>query len=765
MPNVLLKDFKPRLYQQTILGTAARYNTLVVLPTGLGKTAIAMLLTIQRLNNFPNSKVVVLAPTRPLVEQHIETFKKHMSLPQEYFAVFTGSISPSKRAKIWNDARVIFSTPQGFENDIISNKIDISNVSLLVFDEAHRAVGNYSYVFIAKEYKKRAEFPRILGLTASPGSDITKIREVCKNLFIENIEVRTEQDPDVKPYVKSVLISWEKVELPKDFFEIRNFLKKSFEEKILRASDYLETNISKSITKKELLKLQAEVHAQISESKDYRVMKAVSLLSQAVKVQHAIELLETQGITPLKKYFERFLETSSNTKVKAFKNLLMDLNFRSAIAKTDSLYERGVEHPKLKKVVEIVLKDVRNKDDAKIIVFTQYRDSAMKLIKELEKNNVKARVFVGQMKKLDSGLSQKEQKKVIEDFRNNKFNVLVSTSVGEEGLDIPQVDHVIFYEPIPSAIRQIQRRGRTGRQEKGKVTILYTKGTRDEAYMWAAFNREKRMRRTLLSLRKELLLKPSLNDLGVEKKNESLKKYINKDDILIVVDHREKNSAIIKHLLDLGVKISLKKIDVGDYLLSSRVCVEVKKVEDFVNSIIDGRFLEQIKALKENYEKPLIVVEGESDIYSVRMVHKNAINGMIATIAIDYGIPIIWTKNPSDTASLFFVIAKREQASNKNSFEQHLKKPRTLKEQQEYIVASLPGIGNSLAKPLLKRFGSVRRIFNADESELKSVELIGEKKAKKIREVINALYEDYLNSKNNSETPFEKQTKRQENKK
>jgi len=746
----MLKDFEPRLYQQTILGTAVNYNTLVVLPTGLGKTAIALMLAVHRLNTIPNSKIVVLAPTRPLVEQHIQTFKRHLNLGEEYFAIFTGSVNPKKRVAMWEKARVIFSTPQGFENDIISSRIDISNISLIVFDEAHRAVGNYSYVFIAEKYHESANFPRILALTASPGSNIEKIREVCKNLFIENIEVRTEKDPDVSQYVKNIKIFWEEVVFPTEFKEIRDLLKKSYDEKLSKASEILETEISKGITKKELLNLQNELHLQINETKNYMLMQASSLVSQAIKIQHAIELLETQGISQLKSYFERFLESVSNTKVRAVKNLAKDISFRTAIAKTQMLYEKGFEHPKIKRVIEIINEYIKSKDDVKIILFTQYRDSANKIIKELEKRSIKAKIFVGQMKKLETGLSQKEQKQIIEDFRNNNFNVLVSTSVGEEGLDIPQVDLVIFYEPIPSAIRQIQRRGRTGRQEEGIVIILYTKDTRDEAYMWAAFNKEKKMKRTLLALKNELMLKPD-REKKKEKTGVDLTNYIKNNEITIIVDHREKNSRIIKELIALGVKIELRSLEIADYVLSDRVAVEVKTTYDFLDSIIDGRLLEQIKSLKQNYERPLIIIEGVEDIYSIRQVHKNAINGMITTIIVNYGIPMLWTKNSKETSEILFMIAKKEQEQKQNNFEFHSKKPLTLKEQQEYIVSSFPGIGRTLSKPLLKKFGTIKNIVNAAEEELKKVELIGDKKAKQIRRVLDSFYEEYLNQDSDEE--------------
>jgi ERCC4-related helicase len=197
----MIRGFEPRLYQQTILDTAVKKNVLVVLPTGLGKTNIAVLLAANRLTNYPDSKILILAPTRPLCDQHVSSMRKNLAVEEEEVQLFTGMISPAKRAELWKKSRIIVSTPQGLENDIISEKISLKEVSLLVFDEAHRAVGDYSYAFIAKQYHRKAEHPRILGLTASPGSDQEKIKEVCKNLFIEEIEIRSYDDPDVQPYM------------------------------------------------------------------------------------------------------------------------------------------------------------------------------------------------------------------------------------------------------------------------------------------------------------------------------------------------------------------------------------------------------------------------------------------------------------------------------------------------------------------------------------------------------------------------------------
>jgi len=290
---------------------------------------------------------------------------------------------------------------------------------------------------------------------------------------------------------------------------------------------------------------------------------------------------------------------------------------------------------------------------------------------------------------------------MIQEFKDNKFNVMIMSSVGEEGLDIPAVDTVIFYEPVPSAIRTIQRRGRTGRQSEGKVIVLVAKNTRDEGYRWSSFHKEKRMNSILLGLKSKF---------SVEKKSEKkLTEFmIPEEGIDIFVDYREKGSGVIKKLVDLGINITMQKLDVGDYILSSNLCIEFKTVSDFIDSIIDKRLFSQLKEMKK-YRKQLIIVEGTDDIYTIRQLHPNAIRGMLSAIAVDYRIPILYTKNSDDTAMLLAVIARRESIERKE-YSLHSVKPLTLKEQQEYFISALPSIGPNLAKELLKKFKTVKQI-------------------------------------------------------
>ncbi len=737
---VALVDFKPRLYQETILQSCAKANTLVVLPTGMGKTAIAMMLAAQRLNTYPKSKIVMLAPSKPLVAQHMESFAKFLDISKKDMALFTGEIPPEKREKLWKDAKIIFSTPQSISNDVINSRVDLSDVSCLILDEAHRATGDYDYVWLSQQYNKKANHPRLLGMTASPGSDLATIERVCKNIFAEEIEVRTESDPDVKPYIQEIVIDYVNVDMPEEFASVKKFLDECFKTKLNRLKEY---GIARGtrFTKTEMLRMQRELQGRIASGEREPVLwQSISLLAEAIKAHHSIELLETQGVEALHRYMSKLHSEAPKTKTKATKNLVADLNYRSAYVKVQRLDAEDVPHPKLEKLKDIVLEEIKN-PGAKMIVFNQYRDSGKALAKELNQlKGVDARQFVGQMKRAGTGMTQKEQLAMLDDFRDGMFNILVATSVGEEGLDIPAVDLVVFFEPVPSAIRQIQRRGRTGRLEQGKVKILVTKGTTDEAYRWTAHHKEKRMFRNLGELKRKVRMQT------LSRKQPTLMDYAKKETAFkVYADSREKGSNIVKELVDIGMDVKMQSLVTADFIVSEDVGVERKSVSDFVDSIVDRRLLSQVHELKKNFRKPLLIIEGTEDIYSVRNVHQNAIRGMLATIAVSYGIPIIHTKHSKDTAELLKAIAKREQEKSEKEFGvRQERKPLTEDEQKEFIVESLPGIGPLVSKSLLKEFRSVKNIVNAEEEELTRVDKIGKKKAAEIKKVVEG---DYGSSK------------------
>ncbi len=726
-------NFQPRLYQETILDSCKKDNTLVVLPTGMGKTKVAILSAIDRLNIHPNSKILFLTPTKPLANQIYKEFQKETSIAE--INLFTGAVPPKKRAELWKESKIVISTPQTIENDIINNTIDYSNVSLLVIDEAHRAVKDYAYSWIVKQYHKNSKFERIVGLTASPGSDKETITEIIKNLYIKNIEVRTENDPDVSPYIQKIEIDWVKVNFPQKFKEIKDFLDNALKQRINSLSEmgFLK---SKSYTKRDLLSMQGSLQGMIARGeKDFAIFKGISTSAEAIKLNHAIELLETQGVTPLNEYL-RGLFTDTKNKTKSLQNIISDLNVKSAFIKTKQLKKDNVLHPKLIKLKEIVLEELKKNANSKIMIFNQYRDSAQEIETELNKlKEINAKLFVGQLKKKGVGLTQKEQINIIKDFESSIYNCIISTSIGEEGLDIPNVELVVFYEPIPSAIRSIQRRGRTARHKSGKSMVLMTKNTRDEAYHWVSVNKEKRMHSLLLKLK---------DKIPINKKEVTLNNYIEeRTSPKVIIDTRERGTNLSKNLIELGMNVEVKTLATADIIASDRVGIERKTIPDFVNSIIDKRIFTQIKDLKNNFEVPLIILEGEEDIYSVRNIHPNAIRGMLATIVTAFKIPLIRTKDSQDTAELVKSIATKEQKSTDKEISIRTDKtPMTTKEQQEFIIESFPGVGPSLARALLREFKTIKKIVNSKKENLEKIEKIGTKKAKDIQNILDENYSE-----------------------
>ena len=520
-----LRGIKPRAYQQNIFETACKKNTLVVLPTGMGKTLCVLMLAIERLQKYPESKVVFLAPTKPLAEQHLNYFKKYLPELFADMVLFTGKVKAEKRKELWQKANIIFSTPQCLKNDIKNELYNLKDTSLLAEDECHRCLKNYDYVYVVREYLKQAENARVLGLTASPGSKPAVIKEICKNLNIEAVEGRTRYSEDVKPYIQKLEQEIVKVDLPKEFVEIKKLLEEQYKKKVEELKN--RKLLFKPATKKNLIELQGYIMGAIaSGNRHFNLLAGASACAQTIKLQHALELLETQGIFQLHNYMLNLFKQAKEEKSKAVKQLVKNKEFSKAYIKTSELNSKNIVHPKLTALQEIVEREMQEKQKKKkIIVFAQYRESVARICKELNSiEGVNAKVFIGQARKGDSeaerGLTQQEQQEIIKNFSVGEVNCLVCTSIGEEGLDLPEVYAVIFYEPIPSAIRSIQRRGRTARLKPGKLIILMTKKTRDEAYYWAAYHKERKMHGVLKGVNEELEKK------GEKKKQKKIEEFL-----------------------------------------------------------------------------------------------------------------------------------------------------------------------------------------------------------------------------------------------
>lgn len=752
-PLIKSNAIEARLYQQVLAADVLKKgNTMIVAPTALGKTIVATLVAADRLEKVKNSKILVLAPSKPLAIQHESTFKEFLTVP---CSSITGAVKTDERVKRWEESQIICATPQTVESDLLKGRYSLKDVSLVVFDECHHGVGSYSYVYLASRYVKESKFNLILGLTASPGSDKEKIKEVCDNLYIQSIVVKTEEDNDVRPYFNPVAIDWVRVKMSSELEKIKTHIDKALKIR-LKGLKNMGVIRTVSVNKLDILKARGRVQSAIARSVNPKkeCFQAISILSAVINIQHSQELIETQGVVTFNKYVARLRKK----KTKAAKSLIQDPNFGKAIYLAREAEKHGLEHPKLKKVTDIIKKElgqngqtklqsdryVKDADQksSKIMVFTQYRDSLEMIHQKLEKEGIKSAKFFGQASRDgEKGLTQKEQKEIIKAFKIGEYDVLLSTSVAEEGIDIPAVDLVILYEPVPSEVRMIQRRGRTGRKRSGRVKVLITNGTRDEGYYWASVNKERRMKHQLID--PDVL--EELNSNAIERmENEKRVKVLDptpkKEELPVVfADTREGNSKVIRHLSEMEIDVKVQAMAVGDYQVSDEVVIERKTAKDFVDSIVDKRLFKQARSLMEEFKRPLIILEGD-DLYN-GMINPNAIRGSIASIALDFGISIIPTRNAQDTAAMIKRIAIREQSGEKTPIQIRTdKKPVNLWEQQLFIIESLPNIGSVNAKNLLEHFGTVANIINASESQLQEVEGIGKKTAANIRKVVDSKY-------------------------
>jgi len=495
-PRVRPGTLEDRRYQADIADHAVDRNTLVVLPTGLGKTSIALRVIAECLRREPTRSVLFLAPTRPLVVQHARSVVETLFAPEPL--VLTGAIAPERRAALLHPPQVVVATPQVIANDLAEGGFPLDSFSLLVFDEAHRAVGDYPYVALGRANLAGGK-ARVLAMTASPGGSLARIREVWANLGIERFEYRTESDPDVAPYIHGVGVETLVVPVPVEVRHLAILLRAAVQRQVevLRGFDLLPPG---EATRRVLLDVGAVLHRRLEverrtpDASTGLLWKAVTAEAAAMKGLHALELIESQGVDALREYFARQEPTRGKRWTPSLRAFLGDPDVVEVRRRLAGL---TLEHPKIATAARIVADELQRNPSARVIVFSQYRDTVDRLISELAaqgSTGVRAARFVGQSAHGDDrGLSQREQVALLDRFRSGEINCLVATSVAEEGLDIPATDLVVFYEPIPDVIRTIQRRGRTGRARVGRAVVLVAEGTRDVSLQRAAFARERRM--------------------------------------------------------------------------------------------------------------------------------------------------------------------------------------------------------------------------------------------------------------------------------
>jgi Fanconi anemia group M protein len=505
-PLIRPETVEQRLYQRRIANEASKRNTLVILPTALGKTVVAALVAADILYQYRDAKILVMAPTRPLVMQHRASFLKFLKLRANDAVLVTGKTPPSHRRAVWTSpARLFLATPQVVRNDLAARRLSLEDYGLLVFDECHRAVKKYAYTRVAETYVAQARYPLILGMTASPDSNHRRILDVCRNLCIEQVEYRSEDDADVTPYIHPIEVTWRRVDLPVTYKDMKAQLRFLLNQRLtwLHRNGVVSGN-PQYVGRRVLLEAGDELRARLEESVEEErplIFRAIITQSLALTLFHALELLETQGVHALRAFLNK-IEKEQHTK-RSYAVLVRDPAFQKLVHVAGSC---AVEHPKLTLLKSLLLDQVRVNPSSRTLIFAQYRDTVSHIVAHVNLlSGLRAERFVGQAsKKEDKGLTQDEQADRVRMLRDGEVNVLVATSIAEEGLDIPAVDHVIFYEPIPSAIRYIQRRGRTGRKASGRVEILAANDTFDMIYLYASQKRAAKMRRVAADVNADL---------------------------------------------------------------------------------------------------------------------------------------------------------------------------------------------------------------------------------------------------------------------
>jgi Fanconi anemia group M protein len=732
-PLIKSGKIRARAYQINISLKALTENTLVVLPTGLGKTVIALLVVAERLRS--GRTCIVMAPTKPLVEQHYIFFKDCLNVEPSFLVLWTGETPNAERIFVNNG--IIFATPQLLRNEILRGNIPLDRVSLMVFDEAHRARGNYAYVTIAQLYRSECPSHLILGLTASPGSKREDIEVLMKNLFIRNLEFRTRGDKDVAPYVKKVDYNLVPIPLNPLVKEARSLVQSFINEQVSQALkafpwDKRPGNFS------EITEMINAIKSRPFLDKP-ELVEALKNLARARYLITALERLDLLGPKYFIQFVNRILDKARKPgSPKYLTQIVTDKRVLDAL----ELLKLQKDDVKLSRVIELSKRELET-GAGRIIIFVSYRAASKDIEKEFStREGFRVARLIGQASKTgDRGQSQKEQEEILSKFRRGDFNVLIATQVGEEGIDISSSDTIFFYDNTPSGIRFIQRVGRTGRNAPGRVYILYFQGTRDEQYLWIARRRERRM----LEEMKSIQSRPE-SDAGAPYALTRFMSLGNEDEeetVNIVVDNRESNSPVVNELARLGAKITFDQLDVGDYVLSERVCVERKTVNDFTSSIIDSRLFEQAKLLSNSYEIPVLLIEGR-DLYApMSNIRPSAIRGALAALITGYKVVLLWSRDAKESADFIYTIALREQKELKKHLQvRGERKPESIADQQVFLLSGLPLVERTTAIRLLKYFKNPLRVFNASEQDLQQVEGIGDVKARKIREVLTREFDE-----------------------
>ncbi|XP_042301766.1 Fanconi anemia group M protein [Sceloporus undulatus] len=519
-----------RGYQARAARAALEANTLLCLPTGLGKTLVAAAVALNFYRWFPAGRVLFLAPTKPLVAQQRRAAAALAGIPARHLAQITGGTQIADRKEIWRNKRVFFLTPQIMINDLSRGICPAAEVKCLIIDEAHRALGNYAYCQVVKELCKYTQEFRILALTATPGSDAKAVQQVISNLLISHIELCTEDSPDIQPYSHERQVEKCVVPLGKELVEIQNaYIKvlEAFAGRLIRLRVLSQREIP-SLTKYQII-LARDQFRKNPPSRFPGMPQGVieGDFALCISLYHGYELLLQMGMRSLYIFLSGIIGGSKGM-TRAKNELGRNEDFVMLYSQLESMFaETSVSsaddsnttlgtgnkkpfvysHPKLKKLEEVVVEHFRSwkehedekmpedkPADTRVMIFSSFRDSVQEIAEMLSQHFPVVRVmtFVGHSTgkgKSTKGFTEKEQLEVVKRFREGGYNTLVSTCVGEEGLDIGEVDLIICFDAQKSPIRLVQRMGRTGRKRRGRIVVILSEGREERTYNQSQSNR------------------------------------------------------------------------------------------------------------------------------------------------------------------------------------------------------------------------------------------------------------------------------------
>ncbi|NXJ19990.1 FANCM protein, partial [Dicrurus megarhynchus] len=498
-----------RPYQERMAGAALLANTLVCLPTGLGKTFVAAVVMYNFYRWFPSGKFPNVI----------------------YFILFPGGTQALGRRELWNTRRVFFLTPQIMVNDLSRGTCPAVAIKCLVIDEAHKALGNHAYCQVVRELSKYTNQFRVLALSATPGSDTKAVQQVISNLLIAQIEVCAEDSPEIQPYSHERQVEKIVVPLGEELVEIQNtYIKvlEVFAGRLIKVGVLSRRDIP-SLTKYQII-LARDQYRKNPSAQHAGIHQGIieGDFALCISLYHGYELLLQMGIRSLFIYLWGIMDGSkglSRTRTELgrsedFMELYQQLRdtFSEAagapengsVCKSTAGLEKKKEfvysHPKLKKLEEIVIEHFKSwkkecsdegrsessPGDTRVMIFSSFRDSVQEIAEMLARLSpaVRAMTFVGHSSgKSTKGFTQKEQLEVVRRFREGGYNTLVSTCVGEEGLDIGEVDLIVCFDAQRSPVRLVQRMGRTGRRRHGRIVVILAQGREERNYNQSQCNR------------------------------------------------------------------------------------------------------------------------------------------------------------------------------------------------------------------------------------------------------------------------------------